>query len=90
MHVQENNVKVNLFRYRSQEIKIFEEHLEEKAKAKAEDVVTQWFSQPRTKLDWDKIAVINDKVYPPTLLFLRYQRSRQKLNKCSLNNTVLE
>jgi len=49
-------------RYRSQEVEIFEDQLEAKARAKAEDVVTQWFSQPRTKLDWDKIAVINDKV----------------------------
>jgi len=49
-------------RYRSKEIEIFEDQLDAKAKDKAEDVVTQWFSQPRTKLDWDKIAVINDKV----------------------------
>ena len=52
-------------RYRSKEIEIFEDQLDAKAKAKAEDVVTQWFSQPRTKLDWDKIAVINDKVFYP-------------------------
>ena len=57
-------------RYRSQEIEIFEDQLEAKAKAKAEDVVTQWFSQPRTKLDWDKIAVINDKVELECIRFL--------------------
>ena len=52
------------FRYREHEIELFEEQLDEKAKIQAERIVNGYFSKTRAKEEWDKIAVINDKVRP--------------------------
>jgi len=49
-------------RYREAEIDAFEDALSEKASAQAKLIVEHYFSKPRDKLQWDQIAVINDKV----------------------------
>jgi len=49
-------------RYRSSEVDAFEDRLSEKAREQAEAIVEHYFSKPRSKLEWDQIAVINDKV----------------------------
>ena len=51
-----------MFRYREHEVELFEEQLDAKAKEQAERIVTGYFSKARAKEDWDRIAVINDKV----------------------------
>lgn len=51
-----------IFRYREAEIDAFEDALSEKASAQAKLIVDHYFSKPRDKLQWDQIAVINDKV----------------------------
>ena len=51
-----------MFRYREHEVELFEEQLDAKAKEQAERIVTGYFSKTRAKEDWDRIAVINDKV----------------------------
>jgi len=49
-------------RYREAEIEAFENSLSEKAAEQAKTIVEMFFSKPRDKLQWDQIAVINDKV----------------------------
>jgi len=49
-------------RYREAEIEAFENSLSEKASDQAKSIVDIFFSKPRDKLQWDQIAVINDKV----------------------------
>ncbi|XP_039253769.1 calcium homeostasis modulator protein 6-like [Styela clava] len=49
-------------KYRANEMSLFEEGLDTKAKAQAKIVVDQFFSKPRSKEEWDQIASINDKV----------------------------
>ena len=52
-----------MFRYREHIVELFEEQLDTKAKEHAEQIVTGFFSKTRAKEDWDKIAVIKDKVH---------------------------
>ncbi|CAK8675752.1 unnamed protein product [Clavelina lepadiformis] len=49
-------------RYRSNEIELFEDTLDKKAKEQAQRIVEGYFTKPRAKEEWDQIAVINDKV----------------------------
>uniref|UniRef100_H2YQQ8 Uncharacterized protein n=1 Tax=Ciona savignyi TaxID=51511 RepID=H2YQQ8_CIOSA len=49
-------------RYRQSEISQFEEALDTKAAEQAKRIVDGYFSKPRSKEEWDQIAVINDKV----------------------------
>uniref|UniRef100_F6Y4T2 Uncharacterized protein n=1 Tax=Ciona intestinalis TaxID=7719 RepID=F6Y4T2_CIOIN len=49
-------------RYRQSEIQQFEDELDKKAAEQAKRIVDGYFSKPRSKLEWDQIAVINDKV----------------------------
>merc|ERR1739838_1280696 len=49
-------------RYRAFEVDAFEGLLNTKAREQAEMIVASYFDKPRTKEEWDQIAVINDKV----------------------------
>jgi len=76
------------FRYRDAEIDAFEDALSEKASAQAKLIVDHYFSKPRDKLQWDQIAVINDKVtkskrgrpiYSPLHNFVNKEKRKEEL-----------
>jgi len=75
-------------RYREAEIDAFEDALSEKASAQAKLIVDHYFSKPRDKLQWDQIAVINDKVtkskrgrpiYSPLHNFVNKEKRKEEL-----------